>query len=157
MAEGITISGLDDCLRFCDNAPKEMFNLCKEAMKEGGRVSSKYLRGRVDRRWRKLVKAKTTTKSGKLNTGIGLWAKNNKFDWFKAYWKNYGTLTKRDPGHSFQSPVRSANQAVAKRRRNNVGQPHENFFEGAIKGYDEKFVEAFENYIDKHIDECYGK
>ena len=169
MADGITITGLDDCLRFCDKAPGELLKVCREAMKEGGKASKKMMRDRLPKRWKRLAQSKVSkSQDGKLNAGFGLYNKHQQSgkqprkgasvdDWFKAYWKNYGTLTKRDPSHQFDRPIRGANQAVSRRRRNNVGQPAERFFEAATHGYEDTFVEAFENYLEQHIDECYGK
>lgn len=167
MAEGITIQGLDDCLKFCDGAPKEMRDLVKKAMREGAKASRKLIKKASPKRWQHLTSFKVKRRGGTTAAAIGYYNKHQHNgqqpkgepidDWFKAYWSNYGTLTKRDPAHHFQKPIRGANQAVAQRRRNNVGQEPKRFFERAIKGYDKVFVDAFQEYIDKHIDDCYGK
>ena len=74
-------------------------------------------------------------------------------DWFKAYWKNYGTLTHRDPGHKFDYPIKPDNWAAAKRRRNRVGQKHENFYDGAVNGPAQNaFLRAFQDYIKQQED-----
>jgi hypothetical protein len=50
-------------------------------------------------------------------------------DWFKAYWLNYGTLSKRDPEHQFRTPVKHKGSAAAARRKFTEGLEPRKFFE----------------------------
>jgi hypothetical protein len=169
MSATMTIEGMSDCLRWCDKAPEDMVKLAKKAMREGGKAVTKGMRPKIDARWRKLIKYKVTggRNDKDLNCGIGLFNAHQQQgkqpagspvdDWFKAYWKNYGTLTRRDPNHRFDKPIKHAGTAAASRRRNNVGQPHENFFEGALEGYEDAFFNAFARTIAENIEDCYDR
>ena len=146
----ITIEGLDEALRWAEKAPENCIKATRAALREASRVESRKLRQRIPKRWRKLVKyAVTKSQEGKLKSYVGMFNGNQveghqdpngkpAFDWFKAYWANYGTLTHRDPNHSFREPIKNN-----KRRRNNMGQPRQNFYEVAIGPFVEEFSQAF--------------
>ena len=169
MSAAVKIEGMSDCLNWCDKAPEDMVKLAKKAMREGGKAVTKKMRPSIDNRWRKLIKYKVTggRDDKDLNCGIGFFNGHQQQgkqspgapvdDWFKAYWKNYGTLTRRDPNHHFSKPIRHANTAAARRRRNNVGQPHENFFEAAMEGYEDVFFNSFAKYVAENIEDCYDR
>lgn len=160
---GVHIEGVEDCLRMFENAPANAVKICNKAMRVGARAAATHIRKATPKRWRKLVKSR----SGKLADGSP-WARaglyNNKkvsgkqgkdpaFDWFKAYWANYGTLSRRDPNHQFQYSVKPK----SKHRRQSVGQPAQNFFESAIVGWEEKFVEAFQAEVERNKNDIYQK
>lgn len=166
----LKIEGMSDCLRWCDAAPEDMVKLAKKAMREGGKAVTKAMRPQVDARWRNLIKYKVTGgRSDKdLNCGIGMFndkkqqghhnpGQDPAFDWFKFYWMNYGTLTRRDPNHQFDKPIRHAGTAAAKRRRNRIGQPHLNIFEKAMAGYEDRFFDAFSRTVAENIEDCYDR
>jgi len=154
------ITGLDDCLKCFDNAPGNMLKLVRKALKEGGKEAAKEIRKVTPRRFKRLVSYKVVkgTLSGDYSALVGAFNKvksgtSEPDDWFKAYWKNYGTLTKRDRDHKFDYPVKPAHWAAAKRRRNNVGQPHENFYDGAVNGPAQTaFLRKFEDCIKSNED-----
>lgn len=163
MAEGITISGLDDCLRFFDNAPENVVKATRNALRDASKVTAKMIRGRMDKRFRRLVRFKVTNK-GHLNAGIGLFNDGKGTgqhadmpDWFKAYWKNYGTLEGRDPQHHFDQPVNHSKTQAAKNRRNRMGIAHRNFYDEAITGWQETFVPAFRESMSKQEDQFYKR
>ena len=91
------------------------------------------MKGSVSGDWSALVGAFNKAKSGT----------NEPDDWFKAYWKNYGTLTHRDKSHKFDYPVKHLNR----KRRNEVGQPHENFYDGAIGPAQDAFLRSFQDSV----------
>ena len=78
-------------------------------------------------------------------------------DWFKFYWMNYGTLTRRDPNHEFERPIKHDDTVSAKNRRNSKGQRHLNFYEKAIEGYEDEFYSAMSKHIAENIDDCYDR
>lgn len=160
--EGLSISGLEDCLRWIDKLPENCIKATQTALRDASKNVCKSLRQLTPRRFRKLVRYKVWKQpDGKLNAGFGLWnghqqqghqspnADKQIDDWFKAYWKNYGTLTHRDPNHHFIKPVNHPGTAAAQRRRNRVGQPAEHFFEASIAGYEDKFIQAFKDSLDR--------
>jgi len=165
MADRIKIDGLDDALRCFDEAPKNMLKLSKKASQAGARAVTRYIkRGEGMGRWTKLVTAKVKkTRDGRISSTIGLYNKaglpsgSEIPDWFKAYWLNYGTLEGRDSSHSFQFKVKHRTTQAAKNRRGVSGIKHRNFFEASIEGWDDIFVEAFENYLEEQQNELYDR
>lgn len=159
MAKGVSIEGLDDCLKWIENCPENCMKATRNAMREASKATTKQIRARIPKRWRKMLKYKVSkTSEGKLNAGIGLFNGHQRQghqtsagvdDWFKAYWSNYGTLSHRDPRHRFQNPIKRGSTSAAHRRRNNEGQPAQNFFEGATERSTDTFVKAFAESLKK--------
>lgn len=153
MATGITITGLDDCLKLFDNAPENVVKAARKAMATASRKAATNVRRRIPKRFSSLVRSRVTNK-GKINSVFGLFNGHQSNgrqanperpidDWFKAYWQNYGTLEGRDPTHHFDRPVNHAGTAAAKRRRGRRGIQHRNWFEYAIDGWRSTFVANF--------------
>jgi len=162
MAQLIHIEGLDDCLRCMDAAPSNALKMTQTALREASKKSARTIRQKTPPRFRRLVKYKVFKGqvTNSQNALVGLFNKKQTTngsstvaDWFKAYWKNYGTLTRRDQQHVFDTQVK---RRVA-RRRNNVGQPHENFFEAAIAGWEGPFMEAFEQSMAEQQEKLYDR
>ncbi len=159
MATQTYITGLEDALNCFDQAPKNLLKVVRKALKDGGRQAAKEIRKAMPRRFKRLVSYKVVkgAVSGDYSALIGAFNKvksgtSEPDDWFKAYWKNYGTLTHRDPSHKFDYPIKPDHWAAAKRRRNRVGQPHENFYDGAIAPARDSFVRAFQDSLKQQED-----
>jgi len=156
----IEINGLDKFIQTIDKAPGNLLKISKEAMKAGGKVVARTIRSRAPSRFKRLVGYKVS--EGQLSHDnyvlIGFFNKDRKKhqndipDWFKAYWKNYGTLTRRYPGHKFVTMVKPRSTSSGRARRNNVGQNPELFFEGAITGWDKDYMRAFLESIKRNED-----
>lgn len=164
MANGIRIEGVEDCLKMFEAAPENSLKLCRKAMRKGAGAAAKSIRNKLPPTYRKLVKYKVGRLPDKsLWARAGLYGKKLKagaskqndpaFKWFKAYWANYGTLSRRDPSHYFQYKIKPK----SKNRRQDVGQPALHFFENAQEGWDEAFVNAFEAEVSKSKDELYNR
>ena len=162
MPQLIHIEGLDDCLRCMDAAPANALKMTQTALREASKKSARQIRQKTPQRFRRLVKYKVFKGqvTNNQNALVGLFNKkqtkngsDDVSDWFKAYWKNYGTITKRDQSHHFDSPVKRGTRS----RRNNVGQSHENFFEAAIAGWEGPFMEAFEQSMAEQQDKLYNR
>lgn len=148
MAVAVRIEGLDECLKQLDRLPANALRQTEAAMKEAATPVVRKIRSGMPKEFRRLIKAKLI-KGEKRLTGnaaviIGAFKGKKVSDtdvpaWFKAYWKNYGTLSKRDPGHEFVYPVKKGNR----HRRNNVGQPHQNFFDDAVRGWEQMMYDGF--------------
>lgn len=165
MPNGITITGLDDCLKAFDKAPENLLKISRTAMRAGAKPVVQQVRQQTPKRFRRLVKSKLVRmRSGDSNILIGLFnnhasggyqPKTGKRidDWFKAYWANYGTITRRDPAHQFESPVKrptykyNARGQKVRERRNNVGQSAQNFFDKAVSGFENRFIDAFQESL----------
>ncbi|MBQ7911896.1 MAG: hypothetical protein IJ363_14065 [Clostridia bacterium] len=136
---GVKIEGLSDVMRMYNDAPAEMLKDARSASREAGREVAKELRALMPQKWRRLVGSSVKNLSdGTLSTWIGLYRNKGSETWYKAYWKNYGTLKRRDPSHQFTRPVRSG-----VKRRNNEGQKAENFYDGPASMVGDRFLEAF--------------
>jgi len=161
MAGSISIEGLDDCLRCLDAAPANLVKMTRTAMRDASKATSRQIRQKTPARFRRLVRYKVFKGqvSGNLGALVGLFNKGKTngssqvADWFKAYWKNYGTLTRRDQSHHFQQPVKRR----VRGRRNNIGQPAEKFFEDAIAGWEGPFMDAFSKSLKEQENKIYDR
>ena len=117
-------------------------------MREAAQPVAKKIRAGMPKEFRRLIKTKLIKAERRItgNSTVIVGAFKGKKvsddqvpDWFKMYWQNYGTLTHRDPGHEFVYPVKKN----SRRRRNNVGQPHKNFFDDAIRGWEQMMYDNF--------------
>lgn len=154
------IENLSEILDRFDKAPEKFLNVCKTCMKEGGKQVAKEIRGKAPSRFKRLVGYKMSL--GQMSKDnyvfMGFFNKDRKKDlksipdWFKAYWKNYGTLTKRYGGHDFRTPIKSAKTSSGSKRRNNVGQDAELWFERIIPGWDKTYVDAFTKKLKENED-----
>ncbi len=170
IATKVEIRGMDDVLRTLQAAPKEMRAVARKSMTTASRKTATSLKQRTPSRWRGLVGYRVALNRRTGNVGARMGYYNSKtvrgkqpkdadraFDWFKAYWQNYGTLSHRDPNHKFTRPVRSRFSAVARRRRNNTGVRAQNFFESAIAGWENIFLSAFRTAFDSNFAKSFGK
>lgn len=152
MANVLTIDGLNECYRAFDGMPAAAVKVTKTALRDAAKPVTRQIRKGTPARWRKLVRSKVSsgmTLRGGMVATVGLWNNHQKtnskapFDWFKAYWANYGTLKHRDPSHQFMYKIKPH-----AKRRNNEGQYPQNFFEAASQGVEslflDKFVESFQ-------------
>ncbi len=148
MSMSIRIEGLDDCLKALDRLPENALRMTEASLKEAAQPVAKMMRSKMPQRFRKLIKSKVIKAERRMNGNstaiIGTFKRRKQSDkevndWFKMYWQNYGTLSHRDPGHEFVFPIKKGNR----RRRNNVGQDHLNFFEAAAEGWDKMMYNNF--------------
>ena len=149
------ITGLDDCLKCFDQAPNNLLNVIKTALREGGKEAAKEIRKAMPRRFKRLVSCKVVkgSLSGDWSALVGAFNKaksgtDEPDDWYKAYWKNYGTLTKRDQSHKFDFPIKK----LSHKRRNEVGQPAEKFYDRAIGPAQEAFLRKFQDSVKSQED-----
>lgn len=150
MGVTMTIEGLGDYLRTLEKAPDDLLKAVRKAMRKAGNELSRDIKPGVPTEFRKLVKCKVVKAkmSKNLSSAIGLYKdkvpRSEIPEWFKAYWKNYGTLARRDPAHRFDRPVKGDGTVAARRRRNQLGQFSENFWEDALPpGWETRYIETF--------------
>ena len=170
----VKIEGFDDCAKMFDLLPDNMVKMEKVAMRKASAAVSRMLRKGIPSRFKKLIKYKMHEDRRRNNyVLIGLYnrkeiagqqpadfkpdgSKNDPvFDWFKAYWKNYGTLSKRDPSHKFKFDIKPITKGNP--RRQSVGQSPERFFEKALEGWQEVYLEAFEKEMEKQENTLYDR
>lgn len=170
MASYENIEGADELLEILSFDRRKFNAVAKKCFQEAARATAKKIRSDVPSRWKRLVKGKSyIAPDGTVASGYGLSYKPKQFngskpkkgeqipDWFKAYWKNYGTLEGRDPSHQFRTPVKKSSTNAAERRRNRSGEKAENFFEDAIRDHEKTFNDAFHKAVDKRKDEFFEK
>lgn len=150
MATVMTIEGLSDYLRTLDQAPDVLVKCVRKSMRKAGNELARDIKAGTPREFQPLVKCKVVKAkiSKNLSSAVGLYKGKRKGngipEWNKAYWKNYGTLKRRDPSHRFDEPVKPDHTAQAQRRRNNMGQFYERFFEQALPaGWEGRYVSTF--------------
>ena len=148
MPTSIRIEGLDECIKAMDRLPGNALRMTEAAMKEAAQPVAKKIRAGMPKEFRRLIKTKLIKAERRINGNstviVGAFkgkkvSDDNVPDWFKMYWQNYGTLTHRDPSHEFVSPIKKNNRW----RRNNIGQPHQNFFDHAIQGWEQMIYDNF--------------
>ena len=137
----VEIEGVSDLLRKFDNAPDQMIKDVKKALRKAASVETRNLRRSLPDSAKRLVKAKVKgRKSGDISAVFGLYGRAGDPDTacFHCYRDNYGTLQGRDPAHRFEFAIKGG-QAAAN-RRNKVGQPHRNFYEAIVSGFQSRFL-----------------
>ena len=149
------ITGLDDALKCFDRAPDNLLKVVRQAMKDGGKAAAKEIRKVMPRRFKRLVSNKVVkgTLSGDYQALVGAFNRvksgtDEPDDWFKAYWKNYGTLTHRDQNHKFDYPIKK----LGRRRRNEVGQKAEKFYDRGVQPAEDAFLRAFQDSVKNQED-----
>ena len=168
--DGIKLSddGFDECAKMFDALPENILKMEKASMRKASAAVSKNIRKGIPKRFRKLVKYKMYEDRNK-NTYVLIGLYNRKeiaghqpegggdpvFDWFKAYWANYGTLSRRDKNHRFKFAIKP--KTAGNPRRQSVGQPSQNFFAKAISGWENIYVDTMEKEMKKTEDMLYGR
>lgn len=149
------VEGADRITEMFAKMPAEMKQEMKKQMRSSSRPWLTRMKASVPyAQWKQLAKinVKQLRKSGLVSCMVGFFGSKSdsdkQFEWMKLYWDNYGTLRRRDPQHNFEQPIKRN-----KKRRNEVGQPHNNYFdkvvEGAADDISEKTIKGLEKYIDK--------
>ena len=169
MADAIRLSveGLDDIERMFDRFPDNMLTMEKTAMRKASQAVTKSLRKGIPKRFKRLIKYKMHEDRSR-NTYVLIGLYNRKeisghqpesgdavFDWFKAYWANYGTLSRRDPSHNFTTKIKA--KTPGNPRRQSVGQPAQLFFERALAGWQDIYLETFEKEMKKEENTLYDR
>lgn len=162
MAAAFRIEGLEDCLRCLDEGPENAAKMVNAALRSASRRTAKQIRTKMPFTFGRLVRYKVFVGAitGDTNALVGLFnhgkrnANGTSYipDWFKAYWKNYGTLKHRDENHHFLYPIRTG-----RARRNNEGQMPERFFEEAINGWEKPFFENFSQAMKEQENKLYDR
>lgn len=156
----VKIEGLDDCLRCLDAAPANVVKMTKAALRSAAKVTRQQIKTKMPFTFGRLVKYSLRKQpDGTQSLLVGLFNKKQTKnpsseipDWFKAYWKNYGTLKRRDPNHDFMYPIREG-----RAKRNKEGQMPERFFEAAAAGWEGPFISAFEQAMADQQDKLYDR
>lgn len=153
------IEGTKEACDFLAAYPKETQRIIRKALREAVRPLAGRLRQYIPvPRWRRLVKTKVkqARQSGRLYAAAGMFddgraTRGGASDWFQAYWLNYGTLQRRDPGHKFDYPPRG------KKSRNKAGIHQRNFYDNAIVGMEPDITNRFLKSIEQQHERLLSK
>lgn len=158
---GIQITGLKEAVGSANRAPGEMKRAVRQSMSSAASKTARTIKSRTPSRWRSLVATRVATSRRTGNTWARLGyaaapgfrsasrSSDRRFDWYKSYWNNYGTLARRDQAHRFSERVKPGHWASAKRRRNNAGVFPKHFWEAATLGWEQMFRRTFETSLGK--------
>lgn len=144
------IQGIAEALAFLDKYPFTCDKVINSAMRKASSVLVKQIKGGMPKaEYKKLVKSKVFGKRFTI-AKIGLYGPKSSSDgeitpWFKAYWANYGTLSRRDSSHKFQY----ARRTKSKNRMGGI-RP-QRFFEQSLEGGEQLMIKAFETELNKMI------
>ena len=122
IAAKVEIKGMDDVLRTLNTGPKEMRAVARKSMTKAAKVTSKEMTHKTPERWRLLAGYRVSIgrRTGRIQARMGYYnskkakgkqpkGADHAFDWFKAYWGNYGTLDFSRP----ETRVQVSDQAKA--------------------------------------------
>jgi hypothetical protein len=157
MADNINITGLNDALTLLEEYPNKINTAVKSAMRKSVAPVIRDIKGRIPKSsWKKSVKYKfVKAKYPDMIFGIfnseGLPKKGSIPVWFKLYWSNYGTLTRRYSGHSFSSQIKNIS------RSKKGGISSRLFFDKAIAGKDGSMISSFESNLMAEVDKIVNK
>ena len=163
----VRVEGLEDCLKMLDRFPENILKIEKDSMREAAKEVAKHIRKGVPKRFKRLVKFKVYGKGQRDTYALmGLYNKHEiqgeqskggdpVFDWFKAYWSNYGTLSRRDPNHEFKTKIKPVTKGNP--RRQSVGQSAQKFFERSFEGWQQIYLNKFNEAVKKRENELYNR
>lgn len=144
MPVNVEVSGTMEAMKILEEYPNKINTATKKAMRAATKNVLVDMKSGAHKKFKPLVKAKFLKKEknptlmfGFFGTKGGTSSDNTIPTWFKAYWKNYGTLTKRHPGHSFEF----ARKRISKGWRG--GERPVLFYEKATEGKDEIILAKF--------------
>lgn len=145
------IEGTKEACDFLAAYPRETKKIISKSLRESVKPLAKRLFGYIPiARWKRLVKVKVkqSKQSGRLYAVAGMFddgkaTRGGASDWFQAYWLNYGTLRRRDPGHTFDYPPRG------RKSRNKQGIHQRNFYESATNGMENDITDRFLKSIEQ--------
>lgn len=150
----VKIEGVDNALKVLEAYPINAHKVIDKAIRKAGTQAVKEVRSAVPHKdWRKMAKGRLKSyKEGGSYFKFGLYGDKSSADgkitnWFKAYWKNHGTLARRDPNHHFDY----------KRKRVSAnwkgGIRPSNFFEPSAERALKIFADKFEQELNKRANE----
>lgn len=145
------IEGTKEACSFLAAYPRETRKIISKALRESVKPMTRRLYGYIPvARWKRLVKVKVkqSKSTSRLYAKVGMFddgkaTRGGASDWFQAYWLNYGTLRRRDPGHKFDYPPRG------NKSRNKQGIYQRNFYDYAMQGMDNDLTNRFLKSIEQ--------
>lgn len=148
----VNLSGVDEALSTLEQYPNKINSVVKKALKASVNPTIESMKSYAHPKFRKIVKYKLMRGRNPL-IKFGFFGKKGEFPngknvptWFKAYWKNYGTLDYRFSGHSFE---RKRKALTAKWTG---GVKPVLFFERSVAGHEEEIFNRFKESILQEVE-----
>lgn len=150
----MTIEGAELALKELQEFPIKADKVVKDAMREASKAVAKNIRPKMpNKTFRKAVRYKIAEGKKYTFANVGILRPKKEGDygmrngkkipspWMRAYWKNFGTLSNRDPMHKF----------IYKRKKVSAGwkggiKPT-HFFERAMEGEEMTWKKKFEDSL----------
>lgn len=147
-------------MKLLEEFPIKADKVVKDAMREASKAVAQNIRPKMpNKTFRKAVRYKIAVgeKYTFANVGILRPKKEGNYGmrngkkipspWMRAYWKNFGTLSNRDPAHKF------AYARKPKYANRNGGIKPAHFFEPTLSGTQELWMEKFTETMEKKAKE----
>ena len=141
----MTIEGAELALKEFEEFPIKADKVVKDAMREASRVVVKDMKAKIaDKSAKKMNKSKIADGAELTFANVGiLRPKGNRMPWNYVYWRNYGTLQRRDLQHKFTYK----RKAISAKWKGGI-KPR-NFFDKALAGEDDVWKKKFEESLKK--------
>lgn len=161
MGDNVKIQGLDDLTKIAN--PKQLKSAALAALSSGATEPKKGVRNAMPaslKKFKTILKHKRVKNSTLPMVEVGFFGKVMQYvnrrgvqwDAFMIlYWHNYGTLSKRDSGHSFD---RARKKKTANWRG---GTSASHFWENGIAGTEDKALDKTAIALDKQVDKILVK
>lgn len=143
------LEGADQVQRAFDMFPDQMIKELRRSITRHLRALTSRIKSQAPKpEWASFVTQKVSNKSGRVSGVVGYFGDRAQgWEWYKAYWLNYGTLAGRDPAHEFKRPRRN------RQTKQKNGIPYQHFFEKSIDGQDgivmSQVEKDLENFVNK--------
>ena len=160
MRQGLSIDisvDIRKAMKILQAYPINAHKVIDRAIRRAGTVSLRLIRSSIpQKKWRYMARGVLKSYAqGVSFYKYGVFAKDRyDFNWMKAYWMNYGTLSRRDPNHTFRYPRKTKTaQYPEGTARWRGGQRPVNFFEKVAPRSEVEFKKKFIQEINKQTSE----
>ena len=160
----VEFEGLDEALKVLEAYPINAHKIVDKALRKGCTEAVREIRNNLPHKsWSKTTRARLKSyKDGVTFVKFGLFGKTPKgkklFEFNKAYWYRYGTLSNRDPSHRFKYKRKPKTWKYPQGGTANFkgGIKPRNFYDGPADVAMNKLVDRFQADMKKQTDEIYN-
>lgn len=149
--EFVRLEGIEECLQTLEAYPSKVNSVVKKALKSAVTPTLNEMKAFAHPKFRKIVKYKLmkgsnpAIKFGFFGTKGETSEGENVPTWFKAYWKNYGTLDSRFKGHTFERARKTKTKDWTGGVRPVL------FFERSVVGKETAIYQRFQQNLEQEV------